>query len=128
MCSITIDSDDDSFLSEDNISEYHAEAVNFDSSFIQTSRNFATCRSGQMKSLSLDKLNLSNPALDSIVTKSLLELTSENIICDSENKKSCDLPPQDSTDLAQLSATILGNMEYRTSKRNLTLIKFAQSF
>ena len=63
-----------------------------------------------MKSLSLDKLNLSNPGLDSIVTKSLLEMTSENIICDSENKKSCDLPPPDSTDLAQLSATILGNL------------------
>ena len=97
-------SDDDSFLSDSG----HVEAVNF-GSFFHQDKQFSTCRSGQLKSLSLDRLCPSNQYLDSIVTKSLLDLTYDGKLRP-ETKRICEVV-QDSTDFAQLSATILGNFE-----------------
>ena len=105
MCSTaSINISDDSFHSDSSLS--HVEAVNFGSFH---PKQFSTCRSGKLKSLSLDRLCPPNPYLDSIVTKSLLDLTyDEKSEHQKTNQKVCDIL-QDSTDFAQLSATILGN-------------------
>ena len=106
MCSTaSINISDDSFHSDSSIS--HVEAVNLGSFH---PKQFSTCRSGQLKSLSLDRLCPPDPYLDSIVTKSLLDLTCDAKSGHRKSSENCEII-QDSTDLAQLSATILGNLK-----------------
>ena len=121
MCSTSITISEESFKSD--FSDLPAQAVNdvvttevFSRAKIR--HQYASCRSGRLKSLSLDKLPLQNVSptftpLDSLVTKSLLDMTRaqaaeiDNIQESSNNvfKREED----ESADQAELSATILGN-------------------
>ena len=121
MCSTSITISEESFKSD--FSDFPAQAVNgavttrrvFSKSHGINQHQFASCRSGggRLRSLSLDKLppvqsNVTSSVflpLDSLVTKSLLDMTRiqeaeiDNIF----------FKEDESADQAELSATILGN-------------------
>ena len=128
MCSTSITISEESFKSD--FSDFPAQAVNgavttrrvFSKSQGITQHQFGSCRSGggRLKSLSLDKLppvqsNVSCSAftpLDSLVTKSLLDMTRiQEAEIDSIKEESNNIffKEDESADQAELSATILGN-------------------
>ena len=128
MCSTSITISEESFKSD--FSDFPAQAVNgavttrrvFSKSHGINQHQFGSCRSGggRLKSLSLDKLppvqnNVNSSAfspLDSLVTKSLLDMTRiqeaeiDNI---KEESNNIFFKEDESADQAELSATILGN-------------------
>lgn len=121
MCSTSITISEESFKSD--FSDFPAQAVNdvvTTGVFSRDKRRhqYASCRSGKLKSLSLDKLPLQNvtPAftpLDSLVTKSLLDMTraqeAETNNIQERASNFLKTEDDDSADQAELSATILGN-------------------
>ena len=128
MCSTSITISEESFKSD--FSDFPAQAVNdvmttgvF--SRDKTRHQYSSCRSGRLKSLSLDKLPLQNvtPAftpLDSLLTKSLLDMTraqevENNNIQERERATNfLKTEEDDSADQAELSATILGNNQTKS--------------
>ena len=92
------------------------EAVNTLTTARVPGRLYASCRSGPMQSLSLDRLECPGPAPaptleeDSLVTKSLLDMTRIRLKDEGnfggESGDSIQIPEPE---LTQLSATILGN-------------------
>ena len=121
MCSTSITISEESFKSD--FSDFPAQAVNDVMTTGVFSRDkirhqYSSCRSGRLKSLSLDKLPLQNvtPAftpLDSLLTKSLLDMTraqeAENNNIQERTTNFLKTEEDDSADQAELSATILGN-------------------
>ena len=98
------------------------EAVNTLTTGRVPGRLYATCRSGPMQSLSLDRLECPAPCHapgppleeDSLVTKSLLDMTRIRLKDDGDfggdfGGESCDSIQIPEPELTQLSATILGN-------------------
>ena len=137
MCSTSITISEESFKSD--FSDFPAQAVNdvmttgvF--SRDKTRHQYSSCRSGRLKSLSLDKLPLQNvtPAftpLDSLLTKSLLDMTraqevENNNIQERERATNfLKTEEDDSADQAELSATILGNNQ----TKSLTMLQLSYS-
>ena len=135
MCSTSISIvSEESFRSD--LSDFPAQAVNdgVTTGLYRGGRQYASCRSGQLKSLSLDKLPLQTNVtsaftpLDSLVTKSLLDMTkvqreeeSNNIR--EETNNFFKTQEDELADQAELSATILGN--YQT--KLLTMLQLSQS-
>ena len=112
MCSASISTNEDLFLSDYSDNDDNVEAVNHVGDRIFKQRKFySSCRSGDLKSLSLDKISngddTSKIPLDSLVTKSLLEMTKVSLEDVEDIKESSDFL-QDISDQTQLSATILG--------------------
>ena len=116
MCSTSITISEESFKSD--FSDFPAQAVNdvvtsevFSRAKIR--HQYASCRSGRLKSLSLDNVSPVFSPLDSLVTKSLLDMTraqaaeTHNIQEISSNLFKTE--EDESADQAELSATILGN-------------------
>ena len=126
MCSTSITISEESFKSD--FSDFPAQAVNDVMTTGVFSRDkirhqYSSCRSGRLKSLSLDKLPLQNvtPAftpLDSLVTKSLLDMTraqrAENNNMQERASNFLKTEEDDSADQAELSATILGNNQTKS--------------
>jgi len=114
MCSASISTNEDLFLSDYSDNDDNVEAVNHVGDRIFKQRKFySSCRSGDLKSLSLDKISngdddTSKIPLDSLVTKSLLEMTKVSLEDVEDIKESSDFL-QDISDQTQLSATILDN-------------------
>ena len=137
MCSTSITISEESFKSD--FSDFPAQAVNDVMTTGVFSRDkrrhqYSSCRSGRLKSLSLDKLPLQNvtPAftpLDSLVTKSLLDMTraqeAENNNIQERERATNFLKTEedDSADQAELSATILGNNQ----TKSLTMLQLSYS-
>ena len=137
MCSTSITISEESFKSD--FSDFPAQAVNDVMTTGVFSRDkirhqYSSCRSGRLKSLSLDKLPLQNvtPAftpLDSLVTKSLLDMTraqeAENNNIQERERATNFLKTEedDSADQAELSATILGNNQ----TKSLTMLQLSFS-
>ena len=135
MCSTSITISEESFKSD--FSDFPAQAVNdvmttgvFSSDKIR--HQYSSCRSGRLKSLSLDKLPLQNvtPAftpLDSLVTKSLLDMTraqeAENNNIQERAGNFLKTEEDDLADQAELSATILGNNQ----TKSLTMLQLSYS-
>lgn len=135
MCSTSITISEESFKSD--FSDFPAQAVNDVMTTGVFSRDkrrhqYSSCRSGRLKSLSLDKLPLQNvtPAftpLDSLVTKSLLDMTraqeAENNNIQERAGNFLKTEEDDSADQAELSATILGNNQ----TKSLTMLQLSYS-
>ena len=135
MCSTSITISEESFKSD--FSDFPAQAVNDVMTagvFRRDKRRhqYASCRSGRLQSLSLDKLPLQNvtPAftpLDSLVTKSLLDMTraqeAENNNIQERAGNFLKTEEDDSADQAELSATILGNNQ----TKSLTMLQLSYS-
>ena len=137
MCSTSITISEESFKSD--FSDFPAQAVNDVMTTGVFSRDkrrhqYSSCRSGRLKSLSLDKLPLQNvtPAftpLDSLVTKSLLDMTraqeAENNNMQERERAGNFLKTEedDLADQAELSATILGNNQ----TKSLTMLQLSFS-
>lgn len=112
MCSTSITISEESFKSD--FSDFPAQAVNdVVTTEVFSRAKYASCRSGRLKSLSLDNVSPVFSPLDSLVTKSLLDMTraqaaeTHNIQEISSNLFKTE--EDESADQAELSATILGN-------------------
>ena len=115
MCSTSITISEESFKSD--FSDLPAQAVNdvvtrevFSRAKIR--HQYASCRSGRLTSLSLDNVSPAWTPLDSLVTRSLLDMTRDQAAeTDNIQESSTNFfkTEDESADQAELSATILGN-------------------